>query len=243
MIKGTTNILKVPDGLIGRARKRDILAEAMFYYAIKSLSLDGFVRKSDIKTKVMRVYPKSYSTICRMLNKLKSLGWIIPEENGYSIVSYNKFFGSFGYNMSPKYVSGVVARLGSFGIHKISVEFITEIQEAIEVVELKAAMIRKAKRSMPKPNMMSAVRRRSNIDPHMSCLGVAKMFGYKSKSAGHAVEVRLVKHGFIEKYNRNSLVSVNPLDIENHANRHRGGYYVADGALFKVEMNKMMPLI
>lgn len=120
-----------------KCREQGIYKSILFWYKIKPIYQTGvFLRKDFIKI-VQSFYNISEANIYLHLSKLKKLGLIIPFKEYYKLVSYDKLFSKFGYNLQLKWKSGKIVRKGNFAIDKISIDDIDVIKDRIDCGEIK----------------------------------------------------------------------------------------------------------
>lgn len=134
-----SRILKVPEELIGEARKRKCLSSVLFYYRMKSMSSNGFFKIGGISKSLTG----SNATIWRHIRFLLDNNLIRKDKGGYRLTKYDELFGFLGYSLRKK-----GHRNGSFKIHRIPIAALSELEEYAITEDIKLNLNRQTYRAL-----------------------------------------------------------------------------------------------
>lgn len=126
------DILKFPEGLFKIARDNKMLKPLVFWYKLKPIYKSGrFEIKSFNKT-VQSFYKISRTNIKFHIDILLKCGLIKKHGNYYQLVSYDKLFKHFGYDLK---FNG--KRKGTFKIDNVDIEYIPVLEDRVDCGEMK----------------------------------------------------------------------------------------------------------
>jgi len=134
-----TTFLKVPEGIVKRANQLGIWVDVVFYYQLKSLTIEGILRKGEIEPILVSRFNLTRPSIWRKLKRLVDLGLVKKEKDFYKLYNYDKLFHVLGYWLGKKtYYKNEkrVSRLGRFKIWHISVDCLSNFLEYITRQEI-----------------------------------------------------------------------------------------------------------
>lgn len=126
--------LKIAQGLSSIAREKGILNECVNYFKLKLHTIDGFYSDKTFTNDLRNVFECSPKHVYNIINRLVQLGFVKRNSNGYAVVSYDKFYGILGYDMTRTIGKSDKVRLGSFKMHKIyKGQVVTNIKDCIDL--------------------------------------------------------------------------------------------------------------
>lgn len=129
--------LKFPEGLFRTARDNKMLKPLVFWYRLKPIYSSGkFEIKSFVRT-VQSFYKISRTNIKFHMDILLNCGLIKKYGNYYQLISYDKLFKHFGYDVS---FNG--RRMGNFAIDNVDVEFIPVLEDRVDCGEINLNLYR-----------------------------------------------------------------------------------------------------
>lgn len=138
MIYNELDYIKIPEGMVRKWREGGIYRTMIFYYKLKPLNKLGKFSKKEFYKIVHNNYQISDSNIRLHLNKLIELGFIRSSHEFYQLISYDKLFAHFNYDLSYKRSkSGKILRRGCFAIDKIDLNDIEVLEDRIDCGEIK----------------------------------------------------------------------------------------------------------
>lgn len=157
--------IKVPEGIVKIARENGIYRSLMFWYRLKPINQLGKFDKNSFYKTVKYFYNISDSNIRLHLNKLLKMGLIKDYKSSYQLVSYDKLFKHFGYNLKLKKKNGKVIRKGNFAITKIENFYIDDsyLEDIIDCSDIQINLrrqddiIRKAQKGNPMSNTFKKI--------------------------------------------------------------------------------------
>ena len=118
-----TRIIKVPESLFREAKEINLHKELSFYYLLKTINKQGFLSLGSLREEISKKwYDISSNTVWTKLKQLLELKWIEKHESGYSLVSYDRLWEYFGYNINPDTCSSGRRKYQGFKIFKIPTE-------------------------------------------------------------------------------------------------------------------------
>jgi len=207
-----TYSIKVPEGLIKRSNDRSLLTPLQFYYRLKVLKIDGcFNGISTIKVDLSK--PALYKNI----NWLIKLGWLKRDGEKLSLISYDKLFAYFKYDLKIKQNKKVIRR-GSFKIFKIASKHINKLLIYITNEEIKLNIARQKHVVKKKLSLIQKKHIGKNIKADLkttlSVRGISRILGFSSPSMGYKIEIELEKLGLlyiIRRFDKYNLPKVNTL--------------------------------
>lgn len=129
--------IKIPEGLVRKARQQGVYRTIMFWYKLKPIYKLGRFSKKDFYQTVHQYYQISDSNIRLHLNKLIELGLIKVSKEFYQLISYDKLFTHFNYDLSYKRVNKRILRKGNFAIDKVDLTDISVLEDRIDCGEIK----------------------------------------------------------------------------------------------------------
>lgn len=128
--------LKVPEGLFAKANRMGILKDIEFYYQLKTINEQGFLKKSDLVGHIQQHFSLSTSSIWRKIKRLLNLKFLRAETNGYSLVKYDVFYSLLGYQIKPRALH-LKYNVNEFKLFKLSLSCISDIIAHIALEEFK----------------------------------------------------------------------------------------------------------
>lgn len=128
--------IKVPEGLVKKAREQGTYRSIIFWFKIKPIYQTGYFLRKDFIKVIKQFYNISESNIRLHLNKLIKLGFIKVSPLYYQLISYDKLYTHFGYDLRVSRNKQRI-RKGNFAIDKIAVDDIDSLEDRIDCGELK----------------------------------------------------------------------------------------------------------
>jgi len=131
--------LKVPEGIVQKANQLGIWVDVLFYYQLKSLNVEGVLKKGEIEPILIDRFNLTRPSIWRKIKRLINLGLLIKTENFYKLCSYDSLFFILGYSLEEKiYYKGdkKLRRKGNFKIWQIAVDKLKSFLENIARKEI-----------------------------------------------------------------------------------------------------------
>ena len=115
--------LKVPELMIQKARVAGHLPSILFYYKAKAIQDNGFFKRGEMITRMMKEYGISRSTCERHISILLSKDLLHISSSGYSLSSYDKLWIHLGYDLSQN-----SHRKGTFKINKVKIAHVMDLE-------------------------------------------------------------------------------------------------------------------
>jgi biotin operon repressor len=147
-----TKYLKVPEGLIKKCNEQKLLKEVMFYYMLKSLTIEGRIYKGRVSSSLISKLGIAEGSVWRKIKQLLTKGFLKDEGNYYQLISFDSLWEELGYSMDLKYgklyrgKETVInrQRKGSFKIFKISTSDISNLYYYICYEDIKLNLQRQS---------------------------------------------------------------------------------------------------
>lgn len=262
-----TILLKIPQTAYRRANQNGILNEFLFYCCIKSINVQGFIRRGEIINLIKNKTGLSESNIRLKITQLEKLSWLSRCQNGsISLCKYDNVW---------KCLDIVKENKDGQKIFKIKSGTFQQIREGIEIEEIRdclkkqslkirssitrklredteqkpsvsSKIIKKILKNMDYPklfllqlkNILKKPYNSINFDISLSCLAVAQLFGYSSTMQGHNIEKRLKESGLLEITNR-----IVPLIKSDGKYLPPGCFRAKNGIIMKQLPNKIVVIV
>jgi len=208
MKTNTKILLKVPEGLIRKANEEKILNDVIFYYQLKSLTIEGHFKKNGLIRLVQSKFRISESSIWRKVKKLVELGYLIKSKEGYSLIRYDAFFKSLHYDIAvctkSKSIFGTMVRYkrrGSFKIFKILVQNLDNFLSYIAYEEIKLNFQKQEYNICKSSNNLSLLIPKKKLNYYQYINKLLQM-----KLQNHYIKTKM-KHQFINFINTDVTLS------------------------------------
>ena len=124
------------------------MKEVIFFYQLKSLTIEGRFQKQDILKLFQNKYVISYSNFRLKLNNLIKLGWVEELEKEYKLIKYDKFFEMMGYERERfsaiKRLKFIIQIPNRYKIFKIETNKLTNLVQYVAYEEIKLNFKRQA---------------------------------------------------------------------------------------------------
>lgn len=174
-----TKILKVPEGLVRKANIKGIWPDILFFYQLKSLNIDGTIKKGNIESELSMKFQISKSSVWRKIGRLVKLGLLRVDKDCYKINKYDILFNLLGYNLKEKiyYRKDIkIVRKGNFKIFKISINNLGSFLEHIAYQEIQLSFQRQIFKSNRKSKLRNLIQK--NKLNSTSNLGLFRDFSF-----------------------------------------------------------------
>ncbi len=264
-----TVVIKVPRQSYKAANERGILREFLFYCTLKTINIEGVLRRGTIIPFCKEKTGLSESSIRAKLKQLSDLQWIKRDCKGnVSVCKYDVVWNTLGIDKQDK---------DGKKIFRIDSGNYQELKSKIEVNEIKDCLLQQSFRvrssflkelgnedTARKPSVLSKIRKRIlntidfsklflyrskkilkgsqysyNCDVSLSCLGVARLLGYTSAMQGCLIEKELMKAELLQVERRILYVG------EGYYTEGlpKGCFVSKNGKILKQLPNKLTPLV
>ncbi len=221
-----TLYVKVPQFAYKKANEKGLLNEFLFYCCIKSINIQGYLKRGELVELIKNKTGLSESNIRLKITKLEKLSWLSRCQN--SSVKLSK------YDVVWKCLDIVKEKGDEQKVFKIQSGTLQQIREGIEIEEIRACLRKQtltvrasitrklSEDTERKPSVLSKIIKKIlkkmdysklfllqiknilkkpynsiNFDISLSCLAVSQLFGYKSPMQGYNIEKRLKDSGLL----------------------------------------------
>jgi len=217
--------IKIAKGLFARARKKRVERPLLFWYMLKAHIEHGCI--TNVRQQLRSATDYSDSSNTRLLRACVDLGWIERRGDRYYLISYDRLFAWFSYDLKWNKRS---RRKGSFLIFKIHTAYLNVLKTRIAFCEVRRNLkeqkkaIRNAapkntarkfsvenriaihKALMYEDDKIAQNILRDNNDVTLSCTGISELLGYTSPAYGCNLQKQMVEQQWITSTNRRLYV-------------------------------------
>ena len=241
IINTPSKILKIPKAFYKKANESKLLPEVLFWYSLKTINSEGYLKVSLIKSKTNL----SYSRIMQLLQSLERLGFIKRNRGCLWLCSYNKIWKHFKYNLKGLNLIKIpvdntidIANLIQYyevknklnqiqkKLPKKYIELLKEIGEikSDTVKHQKAQLIFQKDIKRARKYYYESIRTNLssqsdyNFESTLTCKKIADMFGYNSAKQGYLIQQKLQDKGLLHIINTKSSPNKRRLFISSSMN-------------------------
>lgn len=209
-------ILKVPKGAYRRANEKGVLNVFKLFYVLKSINVEGYLKRGSVIALVQDKCTLSEPSIRRGLKKLEELGLVSRTKGSVLISSYNKLWRLLGYNLaklpilfkidSDNFLNKLYAYEISWNLKSQKREasrkhIIKEHGSDADVTDGEISYFVDIYLPKEEEKQIDYIRKNKcfngiNYEATLTCEGIAKLFGYKTPMSGFVIERKVEKAGY-----------------------------------------------